>query len=231
MLFGVVHPMQERSIDFSLTVSSDPLLVFMWTMNDDRPDNWANVDTTSSEWNQLTSQQGQGGPLIGPNECGAGNVRPSPINLFANSICVDNEEMLPRQIADTDCSKDNITYAITPYGLKAYYPNNTACVRPTLQLDNFANPFLLVWMELHTRSEHATDGRRFDAELQLVHTGTGQNAAEMAVISILIEADARADNAEFQQLLDGWQQVSNDETTQCDGTTGRKLRKETEDTR
>lgn len=184
-----------------------------------RPDSWANVVTSGSEWSVLSAGNAALGRVTSRNQCGNA-ARPSPLNLFRNSRCNDGHEMLTRQIAATDCVRANMTYAITPFALRAYYPDDGSCVRPTIELSGFQDPFVLVWMEVHSRAEHVIDGRRFDAELQLMHLGTGQHAAEMATISILIEANSMEDNSEFQWLLDHWQEVANLETAQCENGTG-----------
>jgi hypothetical protein len=66
----------------------------------------------------------------------------------------------------------------------------------------------MLWMELHAPSEHAMDGRRYDAELQMVHSGTGSLTGQLLTISVLIEANGEQDDAEFQWLLNRWTKVA-----------------------
>jgi hypothetical protein len=182
------------------------------------PDKWNNTGLTG-EWSQYETVnsviQSSG------NQCAGGN-RPSPLSLFQNSRCSDLHEPLTRQIADDDCKRDDIQFDITPSSLRAYYPlTDDTCVRPTIVLSGLRDPFTLLWMEVHARAEHVVDGRRFDGEIQMVHAGTGNDAGQLATVSVLIDSSADQDNLEFQWLLEQWVQVSADEEDACDG---RRLR-------
>ena len=194
------------------------------------PNEWAQVDTVTNEgeWDWYN----YGHPIfdlnIGFNECGEG-VRPSPVNLFQDSLCTDTHEIRTRQSQDGDCTRDNISFELTPYGLKAYYPwyENEPCLRPTIQMDGFED-FILVWLELHVRSEHVVDGRRYDAELQFVHMGTGVNNGEMAIVTVLIDSSAKRDHAEFQWMLNQWATEVDLQDSRCTASSsafGERLRK------
>ena len=103
---------------------------------------------------------------------------------------------------------------MTPYGVKGYYPlSDSSCLRPTIHLDGFAEDFILAWLELHSRSEHVIDGRRYDAELQFVHMGA--NASDVAIVSVLIDSTARADNDDFQWMINQWQEEVTLQTNRC----------------
>ena len=188
------------------------------------PTNWDSISVSNSEWDQYAS----GNPVfnldINGNECGQ-RIRPSPIMLETTTTCTDSHEMLTRQISSTDCNATAITFELTPHTLRAYFPeDDSTCQRPTIEMDGSdSDPFILQWMEIHARSEHVVDGRRFDAELQMVHMGTNNDNNKMAIVSIMIDASARADHVDFQYLLDQWQAAANDQTTRC-GTT-RSLRR------
>jgi carbonic anhydrase len=193
------------------------------------PNAWAQVDTVTDEgeWGWYDN----GHPIfdlnIGVNQCGQ-DVRPSPVNLFQDSLCTDTHEIRTRQSQDGDCTRDNVSFELTPYGLKAYYPwyENQPCLRPTIQMDGFED-FILVWLELHVRSEHVVDGRRYDAELQFVHMGTGANNSEMAVVSVLIDSSAKNDHEEFQWMLNQWATEVDLQDSRCASAsaTGGRLRK------
>ena len=188
-------------------------------------DSWDQVDTVSSEgeWGWYDSRHPIFDLDINLNECSE-NVRPSPINLFQDVLCQDTHEIRTRQKQDGDCTRDDIAFVLTPYGVKAYYPwYDDNCQRPTIQMDGFED-FILVWLELHARSEHVIDGRRFDAELQFVHMGTGNNNSEIATVSVLIDASARQDNEEFQWLLNQWNSALTNQTERCASTTPSRTR-------
>jgi hypothetical protein len=124
--------------------------------------------------------------------------------------------MITREIRSTDCNQSDVTFDITPYSLRAYFPvDDTSCVRPSIVMSEFVDPFVLVWMELHARAEHVMDGQRYDAELQMVHFGTGNSTTEIATVSVLISANSRNDNSEFQWYLDQWQLVGNGKSAQA----------------
>mmetsp|Transcript_21318 Transcript_21318/g.32352 ORF Transcript_21318/g.32352 Transcript_21318/m.32352 type:complete len:408 (+) Transcript_21318:19-1242(+) len=192
------------------------------------PRDWESVDTYNSEYEQFTSIQWH---LIFDLEL-EGNVceselRPSPIALDINdNECPDEHDIRTRRITSRDCKKDDITFEITPHALRAYYPyHDLDCYRPTIMMDGSDSPFLLVWMELHARSEHVVDGKRYDAELQMVHMGTRNSNDEMATVSVLIDASADRDHPEFQFLLDQWQSVADAEEDRCEKRrANRKLR-------
>lgn len=197
--------------DFLLDFSYD-------TATKNGPNDWEDVNTDGSEYEQFTSNQWH---LIFDLEL-EGNmcdneVRPSPIALNVNSECPDDRDIRTRRITERDCKKDDVTFEVTPHVLRAYYPrHDLECYRPTIMIDGSGSPFILVWMELHMRSEHVVDGKRYDAELQMVHIGTRNSNDEMATISVLIDASANEDHSEFQFLLDQWQTVADSEEDRCD---------------
>jgi carbonic anhydrase len=189
------------------------------------PDNWDLVDVDESEFVQYAILHPTFDIDIDVNECGQ-RIRPSPIALVQDSACTDNVEIMTRQISANDCTRDDISFEITPHTLRAYFPpDDDACERPTIELGGVDDdPFILVWMELHARSEHVISGRRFDAELQMVHMGTDFSDDKMATVSIMIDATAREDHAAFQYMLEGWQRAATAETERC-ASAARSLRK------
>jgi Eukaryotic-type carbonic anhydrase len=130
-------------------------------------------------------------------------------------------------------TSDMSAWEITPFSLRFYFPRTDKdCRRPTIRLDNiFGNEqknqeehFVLLWLELHARSEHVLDGKRYDAELQMVHMATTR-PNELAIVSILIEADSDKDHADFQSyLMDGWQSKYQQELATC--ASQRKLQRD-----
>ncbi|CAB9506294.1 expressed unknown protein [Seminavis robusta] len=183
------------------------------------------------------------------NECG-NEARPSPIEVIPNQACTDTQEMMLRKFNPTvDCRhplENNLrqdttatqtatspeAWEITPYSLRYYWPrNDRACRRPTIRLENIfgmdrrnqEEHFVLLWLEVHARSEHVIDGTRYDAEIQMVHmAATRPN--ELVIVSVLVEANAEEDHDIFQQyLLDGWQSKANQEAALCGGKKKREL--------
>jgi len=119
-------------------------------------------------------------------------------------------------------------WELTPYSLRYYYPRSmiNTCRAPTVRLDgimanidrrNLQEHFVLQWMELHARSEHVIQGRRYDAELQMIHRSTTL-PNELVVVSVLIDASQSGaeDHSDFQNyLLNGWQQKHLEEEQAC----------------
>mmetsp|Transcript_31305 Transcript_31305/g.47996 ORF Transcript_31305/g.47996 Transcript_31305/m.47996 type:complete len:449 (+) Transcript_31305:2-1348(+) len=136
--------------------------------------------------------------------------------------CRDTHEILTRRIqSNKDCTRSNLHFDITPFALKAYMPfDDDDCQRPTIQLslggDYHGIPYVLAWMEMHVRSEHIMDGKRYDAELQMVHMGQGDSDYLLATVSVMVEIAKRGGHHdEFQYLLDQWQQVATEEQHVC----------------
>jgi carbonic anhydrase len=187
------------------------------------PDGWGNVDTSNSEWEQYAD----GHPLfnldINGNECDLSS-RPSPIALDVTDTCSD-VEMWMRQKDSTDCVAKDVSFEITPNTLRAYFPDDdSTCQRPSLQMDGSgSDDNILQFMEIHARSEHVVNGRRFDAELQMAHMGTDSSDDRMVIVSVLIDASARGDHVEFQYMLDQWQVAADALAANC-GSNRRTLR-------
>lgn len=204
-----------------------------WRVNSDEWGEWQDVNVLLNEDLGLIDWDRQS------NMCARTNQPTSPIDIVpTQNSCTDRVEMRVRQFnPQADChhpvdssstGEDNHMNAnaweLTPYSLRWYMPRtDRACVRPTLRLDNFGSNadrrsdehFVLLWVELHARSEHVVDGRRYDAELQMVHMGTTRSN-ELVIVSVLIEADGERDHADFQTyLLDGWQQKAREEEATC----------------
>lgn len=185
------------------------------------PGSWGNVEGIG-QWeaydNRLVNQGG--------NQCAFEGQPTSPINLEQISQpCRDLHELLVRQISEEDCTRQDMMFDVTPYSLRASFPlTEDACTRPTLTVPRRFNEYSLLWMELHARSEHVVEGRRYDAELQMIHGGTGRDSGQIMAVSVLIEATANADDLEFNWMLQQWEQSVEDETRKCATRQNRQLR-------
>jgi len=204
----------------------------------------ATFDNTKQPNNAATTATG-GSALLSwdastPNQCGQ-ESHPSPIELLPLAdTCTDTEELKARQFnSQLDCRhplelatpQEDATapWELTPYSLRYYLPRtDKTCRRPTVRLngvlanlggnskEDIEEHFVLLWVELHARSEHVINGKRYDAELQMVHMGTTR-PDELVIVSVLIDASQSVeDNLEFQRyLLDGWQRKSILEADTC----------------
>jgi hypothetical protein len=195
---------QDWKDSYNLDFSYDPSA-------ENGPDAWGNVRGIGP-WvdynNTLIIQFG--------NQCASGS-RPSPLHLEELSQqCIDVHELLPRQMSEADCTREDLTFDITPYSLRASFPlSDDTCSRPTLTVSSRFDDYALVWMDLHARSEHVIEGKRYDAELQMIHAGLGAEDGQILAVSLLIEATASADNLEFEWMLQQWAQVAEQEAQDC----------------
>jgi carbonic anhydrase len=159
---------------------------------------------------------------MGYNECES-TRRPSPVHLIPNNVCEEDHEILTRQIRFGDCLLEDMDFEIAPNTLRASMPyNDTVCLRPTMDMPNgLPNDWLFTWLEVHVRSEHVIDGRRFDGEINFIHIGTSEQKREIAIPSVLLDASAPRDEPKFQRLLDKWQSIADD--ARALGPEGRRL--------
>jgi carbonic anhydrase len=118
---------------------------------------------------------------------------------------------------------NHTTFYRTPHTLRADFPiNDQTCRRPTIDLPNgYPYRWHVHHFELHLRSEHAIDGRRFDGEIQQYHLGQKDQKREMAAVSILLDASGYRDDDRLQTYIDKWEAAAQDEITDC---TRRNLR-------
>ena len=90
------------------------------------------------------------------------------------------------------------------------------CLRPTIDLPNgYPYEWLIHHIEIHLRSEHVLDGRRYDGEMQMYHLGTQDQKREMSAVSILLDASGYEDNAKLQQYIDNWQDAAVNTRNEC----------------
>ena len=172
------------------------------------------------------------------NQCGR-EQRPSPIELIPSATCTDTQELMVREynpssdcrhpVDDNNDNEETGPWEVTPYSLRYYMPRtDRACRPPTVRLDgiyadvdrkNVEEHFVLLWLEVHARSEHVIHGKRYDAEIQMVHRSTTR-PNELVVVSVLLDAShsgTTEDHADFQRyLLDGWQRKHQQEVETCD---------------
>lgn len=185
------------------------------------PDSWGSVEElgvwgTTYE-NEFISTWG--------NMCASG-ARPSPLHLEASELapCSDVHELLTRQISDVDCDRHDLTFDITPYSLRASFPlTNETCLSPTLTASGRFDDFSLMWMDLRARSEHVVEGKRYDAELQMIHAGTGLEKGQLLTVSLLLEATSSTDDLELEWLLQQWEKVAEQEVEDCSRRVRRRM--------
>mmetsp|Transcript_25589 Transcript_25589/g.55972 ORF Transcript_25589/g.55972 Transcript_25589/m.55972 type:complete len:517 (-) Transcript_25589:142-1692(-) len=210
------------------------------------PSEWytiRNADTDSPYYDYTASARHPIHDLaLNGNQCrtNVNNYRPSPLHLIPTTDrpfteCIDRHEMLTRQIdPDLTCTPYDATFEITPQTLRMYLPPSDdttrgGCFRPRLNLSgNFPEEFIFAFLEIHLRSEHLVDGKRYDGEIQMVHFGQGEDRHLATIVSVLLDGGGRVDHLEFQWLLDQWQRVADDMEAECSYGNGRSAGDEEE---
>lgn len=188
------------------------------------PDRWGGLNLGHHEFLQWTVEHGNqtiSDLRVTENECDADkNRRSSPVPLMAHYPCGDTHEILTRKIRKSDCKFDDVSWHITPHFLRATFPpDDSYCRRPHIDLPNgFGIKWLIAHMELHMRSEHVLDGKRFDAELQMLHVGQDDLKHQVAIVSMMLEASSPHDDDYVQWILDEWQEVADKRDALCKQT-------------
>ena len=199
------------------TISANiPILPFDYDPDSPQgPLDWKKIDTSPNEWEKFKKQDHIDLDVVG-NECRS-TRRPSPINLITNGECRANHEILTREIRYDDCVIDNVTFYRTPHTLRADFPHNDdTCRRPTIDLPNgYPYRWFIHHFEVHIRSEHTLDGRRFDGEIQQYHLGQQDQKRELATVSILLDASGLEDNPRLQEYIDRWEAAAQEEVSNC----------------
>jgi len=188
------------------------------------PSMWSSVDPSNvGDWSDFTVFMNTANHdlKINKNFCDDPR-RPSPVNLHPTTQCDDNHEILTKMISKHDCSFSDMTFEIAPNLLRAFMPyDNMTCRLPAMNLSgDLPNDWTFMWLEVHARSEHVIDGRRFDGELQLIHLGNNAQNRELAIPTILLDASSPFDEPRLQRFLDKWQEVHDTARQSCAVTQG-----------
>lgn len=203
------------------------------------PQSWFDVDVTGNEWEDKYAGGDVHDVRLRGNVCaaagagaGAGDEssrhRPSPLALVPTEDCTDTSQIVTRPLRSSggDCAANDWDFALTPLGLRAYPPDDTdaSCDVPQLRLPGtrHPDPWDLRYLEVHVRSEHVLDGRRFDAELQMYHFGRGDDAYAAVGVAVVIDASAGRDHVEFEYMLRRWEGTRDRRASECAGDGGRR---------
>lgn len=207
----------QTSREYHLAFNYDP-------MSTNGPPTWNEVDPSLvEEWSDfsLFMNTSSHDLKIDDNYCNDPR-RPSPVNLVPTVACDDSHEILTKMIKTDDCTFNDMTFEIAPNMLRAFMPYvNTTCRLPTMNLSGeLPNDWTFIWLEVHLRSEHVIDGRRFDGEIQLIHLGNNAQNRELAAPTILLDASSPFDEPKLQRFLDKWQALHDATRQRCFGNQG-----------
>jgi carbonic anhydrase len=188
------------------------------------PPRWTSVDPSKvGDWSDMVEFVNKSGQdlRIGNNECGINkNFRTSPVNLYPTMKCDCDHEILCKKINTRECGFKNMTFEIAPNTLRASMPyQNTTCLNPAMNKSGkLPWDWIFIWLEVHARSEHVIDGRRYDGEINLIHVGINDQKRELAIPTILLDASSPFDNPLLQRFLDKWQLIYDKVRNTCNQT-------------
>jgi len=111
------------------------------------------------------------------------------------------------------CPIGNMTYSLTPTGMKAEFPGVQQCEHPTVQIPGIEGTYRAAQFHIHTSSEHTIDGQFFGAELHVVHQEV--DGERYAVVGMMIQPTADAPNEIFDGLLNAWEDIMVASDSQC----------------
>lgn len=112
----------------------------------------------------------------------------------------------------------NLDYTLGRGGPKATFTKD--CNGNLLKIPVLEGNFEALQFHTHIGSEHVIDGKRYGAELHIVHKEVSGD--RFAVVGIMINGDAKADNPLFGRLLNKWAAVEQQVVTACDGASKQK---------
>jgi len=142
------------------------------------------------------------------NQCAGKKNSPIPIESRGCDRYDDYE------FKNGDCRYDNMQYSLTNTGVKASFPSDEdACDRPTVNIPGIKGTFEALQFHIHTSSEHTIDGEFFGAELHTVHKDLAGD--RFAVVGTLIQPSAAKSNMFFEELLLGWEYMSDNNNVMC----------------
>jgi len=184
-----------------------PLGYFNYDENDIEygPSAWQDVDTSGNLWE--TSYDN----IDASNQCGINVNMQSPIALpfEATTSCQARRQLRSRSRRFSTCAGESGTFEITPTRLRVRFGSG---YEPSVVVPEGGNAVDAAYMEVAVPSLHrltSADGstREYSAEYTIVYPWN--NKGRIVAVSVLIDAISGAeDNAIFQQLLDGWSDVS-----------------------
>lgn len=189
---------------------------FSYNDDDSRgPDDWRKVkDYKDNYWQNFHLLE------VNKNEC-KDKKGQSPVNLEMTTSCKGDHHMLYKH---GTCKIEDVDFRIEPWGLEGHYPfHGQGCDAPNLDISNSFHRRAAARFDLKVPSEHAINGRRYDAEFYIAHI---ENTAEeskgnrenlVAMTSVLFDASENKKNDWLEKLIEGWEEVAERENLRCSG--------------
>jgi len=142
---------------------------------------------------------------------------PIQVQFDPNAPVCDDRHSLHHTI-DGTCNEGEISFKVTPTGLRA---DLNCTERPNLDFSRNADSWELRAIELKVPAEHEEKLENgtvltYDAEIQMVHTGTGLHSDDFSIVSVWLKAVKGATkSAELEKYLSKWEAAQENQYAQC----------------
>ena len=120
-------------------------------------------------------------------------------------VCDDRHTI--QTTKDGTCKENELNFEVTPTGLRA----DLDCTeRPEVDFSRNLDYWEMRSIEFKVPAEHEhrlDDGtvKKFDAEIHLIHTGTGEHNDEFGIVAIWLKAEGNIKNGEVEKYILKWE--------------------------
>ncbi|CAB9498278.1 Carbonic anhydrase [Seminavis robusta] len=145
------------------------------------------------------------------NQCGGD--RNSPIAVESNA-CETFEDY---ELTPGTCLVQDFGFVVNNHAEQVNAPTQQVCETNKMKIPGVAGEFEMLQFHIHMNSEHTFDGSHFAAELHVVHSEVGGD--RLAVLGMFFVPTALESNALVDDLLRGFDAISDETYTACNMTT------------
>lgn len=152
------------------------------------------------------------------NRCESTTRAQSPVDLVHNSECVEHHQIRTRR---GDFNLTEVEFSIRPNALRMEFPRNTTVVTedgvtiqrlpPQADASNGWSHFPVKHVEIKTPSEHSIYGKRYPAEITIVHAAKKR----VLTVAVLVEVGGRKKNPKLEVFLREWRELFDERNHAC----------------
>lgn len=117
-------------------------------------------------------------------------------------------------IQNGNCCLGDLVWQVVNNGVKATYPGEATCNQNELEIPGIDGTYVALQFHIHTSSEHTVGGKRFGAELHIVHYSEEQG--RYAVVGMLIDPSSPTDNPLFGKIMSEFQAAAAKTAEACE---------------